>query len=53
MAFLYFINQRQYYGRQGIDMETNCRGMLHLYEQAVKGNMEMADSHRKLAAEIK
>lgn len=36
MAFLYFINQRQYYGRQGIDMETNCRGMLHLYEQAVK-----------------
>ncbi len=45
--------ERQYYGRQGLDMETHCRGLIHLYEQAAEENMNMAAAHRKMAAEAK
>ena len=45
--------ESQYYGRQGLDMESMCRGLIHTYEQAVKENMDMAASHRKMAAEAK
>ncbi|PSJ16885.1 hypothetical protein [Nitrosomonas supralitoralis] len=46
-------SESQHYGRQGVDMETMCRGLIRTYEQAVKENMEMAASHRKMAAEVK
>ena len=45
--------ERQYYGRQGLDMETHCRGLIHLYEQAAEENMNMAAAHRKMATEAK
>ena len=45
--------ESQYYGRQGLDMESMCRGLIHAYEQAAKENTDMATSHRKMAAEAK
>lgn len=45
--------QRQYYGRRGLNMESMCEGLIHFYEQAAKANMDMANSHRKMATEIK
>lgn len=45
--------ESQYYGRQGLDMESMCQGLIHAYEQAAKANMDMADSHRKMIVEIK
>lgn len=44
---------RQTYGKRGLDMEAMCRAMIHFYEQVVKGNMDMANAHRKMAAEAK
>ena len=43
--------QRQTYGKRGLDMEAMCRAMIHFYEEAAKGNMDMANAHRKIAAE--
>jgi len=34
-------------------MEAMCQALIHFYEQAEKGNMDMANAHRKMAAEIK
>jgi len=45
--------ESQYYGRQGLDMESMCQGLIRAYEQAAKANMDMADSHRKMTVEIK
>ncbi|MCO6427069.1 hypothetical protein [Nitrosomonas communis] len=45
--------QSQYYGRRGLDMEAMCQALIHFYEQAAKANRDMADSHRKMAADIK
>ncbi|MER0170246.1 MAG: hypothetical protein A4S08_05180 [Proteobacteria bacterium SG_bin4] len=44
---------RQYYGRRGLDMDAMCRALIHFYGQATEKNMEMAESHRKMAAEAK
>ncbi|MDV6344697.1 hypothetical protein [Nitrosomonas sp. Is37] len=44
---------REFYGRRGLDMESMCHALINFYEQAVKENMDMANSHRKVAAEIK
>lgn len=46
-------DESQYYGRQGIDMESMCRGLIRMYEEATKENQNMAASHRKMAAESK
>lgn len=45
--------ESQYYGRQGLDMESMCKALIRTYEQAVKENADMAASHRKMAAEAK
>lgn len=42
-----------HYGRQALDLQAHCRNLINAYEQAVKANTDMADSHRKMAAEIK
>ncbi len=42
-----------HYGRQAQDLQGHTAALVHLYEQAAKANMDMADSHRKMAAEIK
>lgn len=45
--------QKQYYGRRGLDMGSMCQALIQFYEQAALANMDMANSHRKMAAEIK
>lgn len=45
--------QRQTYGKRGLDMDAMCRALIHFYGQAAEKNMEMAESHRKMAAEAK
>lgn len=42
-----------HYGRQALDLQAHCRNLINAYEQAAKANTDMADSHRKMAAEIK
>ncbi|SFI73736.1 hypothetical protein [Nitrosomonas sp. Nm34] len=42
-----------HYGRQAQDLQDHTAALAHLYEQAAKANRDMADSHRKMAAEIK
>lgn len=42
---------REYYGRRGLDMDAMCRALIHFYGQAAEKNMEMAESHRKMAIE--
>ena len=44
---------KQYYGRQGLDMESMCRGLIHFYEQTAETSMKMAESHRKMAVEAR
>lgn len=44
---------RETYGRRGLDMESMCKALLHVYGEAVNENMNLADSHRRIAAEIK
>ena len=44
---------RETYGRRGLDMESMCKALLHVYSEAVNENMNLAESHRKMAAEIK
>ncbi len=44
---------RQTYGKRGLDMESMCKALIHVYEQAMKENMSLADSHRRIATEIK
>ena len=46
-------NQRMYYGKRGLDMESMCRALIHTYEQATIENMNLADAHRKMAEAIK
>lgn len=42
-----------HYGKQALDLQSHCRNLINAYEQAVRANMDMADSHRKMATEIK
>ena len=44
--------EKQYHGRQGIDMESMCENLIRAYEQAVKENMDLAASHRKMAGKL-
>lgn len=41
------------YGRQAQAFKNHCQYLIHTYEQAVKANMDMAESHRQMAAEAK
>lgn len=41
------------YGKEGLTLQSQCESLINLYEQAVKVNMDMANSHRAMAAEIK
>ena len=42
-----------YYGRQTDDLKKHTQALIRLYEQAEEENMNMAASHRKMAAEAK
>lgn len=41
------------YGKEGLALQSHSKNLINLYEQAVKANMDMANSHRAMAAEIK
>lgn len=41
------------YGRMGERMQAHCKMLIRSYEDAAKANMEMAESHRSMAAEMK
>ena len=41
------------YGKEGLALQSHSKNLISLYEQAVKANMDMANSHRAMAAEIK
>ncbi|PXW84742.1 hypothetical protein C8R34_12435 [Nitrosomonas sp. Nm84] len=41
------------YGKEGLALQSQSKNLINLYEQAIKANMDMADSHRAMAAEIK
>ncbi|WP_394809462.1 hypothetical protein [Nitrosomonas sp.] len=41
------------YGKDGLALQSHCESLIDLYEQAVKANMDMANSHRAIATEIK
>ena len=41
------------YGKEGLALQSHCKSLINSYEQAVKANMDMANSHRSMAAEIK
>ncbi|CAE6482906.1 conserved hypothetical protein [Nitrosomonas nitrosa] len=41
------------YGRLGERLQAHCKMLIRSYEDAAKANMEMAESHRSMAAEMK
>jgi hypothetical protein len=41
------------YGRQAQTVENHCEFLIHTYQQAVKANLDMANTHRQMAAEAK
>ena len=42
-----------HYGRQADDLKAHTQALIRFYEQAAEANMNMAASHRKMAAEVK
>ena len=41
------------YGKQAQSLISHCQGLMRIYEQAAAENMNMAKSHREMAAEAK
>ena len=41
------------YGKLGIRLQEHSKYLIHLHEEAVKTNMELAEFHRHIAEEIK
>ena len=37
------------YGKQALDLQAHCKGLIRFYEQAAETNMSMAKIHRELA----
>lgn len=42
-----------HYGKQAATLQSHCKSLIMTYEQAVTANMDMANAHRAMAAEIK
>ncbi|WP_027156521.1 hypothetical protein [Methylobacter luteus] len=36
------------YGKQALDLQTHCRGLINAYEKAAEENLEMAKLHRQM-----
>ena len=45
--------RKSLYGKQAQSLISHCQGLVRIYEQAGAENMNMAESHRQLAAEAK
>ena len=42
-----------HYGKEGLALQSHSKNLINLYEQAVKTNMDMANSHRAMAIDHK
>jgi hypothetical protein len=40
-----------YYGKRAQDLKAHCHRLISIYQQAVEANVEMAEIHRRMAAE--
>jgi hypothetical protein len=45
--------RKSLYGKQAQSLISHCQGLVRIYEQAGAENMNMAESHRQMAAEAK
>jgi hypothetical protein len=45
--------KKSLYGKYAQTLISHCQGLVRIYEQAAAENMDMAKSHREMAAEIK
>ena len=36
------------YGKQALDLQAHCRGLINAYEKAAEENLEMAKLHRQM-----
>jgi hypothetical protein len=45
--------RKSLYGKQAQSLISHCQGLTRIYEHAAAENMNMAESHRLLAAEAK
>ena len=45
--------RKSLYGKQAQSLISHCQGLIRVYEQAAAENMNMAESHRQMAAEAK
>ena len=45
--------RKSFYGKQSQSLISHCQGLMRIYEQATTENMNMAKSHREMAAEAK
>lgn len=41
------------YGKQASTLISHCQGLIRIYEQAAKENLDMAQAHREAATEVK
>lgn len=41
------------YGKEGLALQSHSKNLINLYEQAIQANIDMANSHRTMAGEIK
>lgn len=48
----YYEARKDLIRKQAQDLINHCQGLLRIYQQAATENMEMAKSHRELAAEV-
>src|SRR5687767_11497192 len=49
----YYEARKDLIRKQAQDLIGHCQGLIRIYEQAATENMEMAKSHRELAAQAK
>jgi len=45
--------RKSLYGKQAQSLISHCQGLIRVYEQAAAENLNMAESHRQMAAEAK
>ena len=49
----YYQARKDLVRKQAQDLISHCQGLIRIYDQAATENMEMAQSHRELAAQAK
>jgi hypothetical protein len=44
----HYVSKGYLYGKQALDLQAHCRGLINAYEKAAEENLEMAKLHRQL-----